>query len=447
MAQDPARAVRLALTAALASLLFLVGRASADTLEMLNGATFEGKVLKETATEITFEAILGKARSSLTVAKAQVHAVTTGARRRVLNEKPAEPSAPDASMHTVTTVPAGADRPGRPRRGTGPSVREIQATIDDAGRTPPDWWDSVPLSYPPTLNLEWEKVSSEWDAQRNLGQYLFSVVDANESKFRAGARLFHHTLTINKDDKSKLHRSMTSLGHIYCDLLEDYARAAFWLQQADRMGGLNMVQRTQLAQCYWKLGSKQMAMAEIGKLRRYPITVIKLLAEMGELERAVRLALGVARSANAVDIGYLAAADAYRLNGHYKEAEVYYKKVLGMSRGSKRLQHNQKRSGINLKAMKAFEALDVSAVPDGTYPGSSIGYSGNIEVSVTVKDGRIEALQVTDHRETRALGATVAIPRRITEKQRFNVDAVTGATVTSDAIVSAAATALADATN
>ena len=37
---------------------------------------------------------------------------------------------------------------------------EVEALIRAAGQTPPDWWEDVPLNYPPALDLTWD------DAQR-----------------------------------------------------------------------------------------------------------------------------------------------------------------------------------------------------------------------------------------------------------------------------------------
>jgi uncharacterized protein with FMN-binding domain len=89
-----------------------------------------------------------------------------------------------------------------------------------------------------------------------------------------------------------------------------------------------------------------------------------------------------------------------------------------------------------------------SAAPklaDGAYTGASRGHNGDVTVEVTVKDGRIAAVAVKDFRENRPLTALQDVPARIVEKQKTDVDAVTGATISSKAVMRAAATALAKA--
>jgi uncharacterized protein with FMN-binding domain len=83
-------------------------------------------------------------------------------------------------------------------------------------------------------------------------------------------------------------------------------------------------------------------------------------------------------------------------------------------------------------------------VPDGVHTASSLGYAGEVHVEVTVKSGRIESLRVTQHQEKQFYSALTDTPRQIIEKQGFKgVDAVSGATITSEAIINATAKALA----
>lgn len=78
---------------------------------------------------------------------------------------------------------------------------------------------------------------------------------------------------------------------------------------------------------------------------------------------------------------------------------------------------------------------------DGRYSGASLGYKGPLSVTVTVRDGRIADVRVT-HKEDIHQNAPTLIPRRILDAQSLKVDGVTGATVTSQAIVGAAFQAL-----
>lgn len=82
----------------------------------------------------------------------------------------------------------------------------------------------------------------------------------------------------------------------------------------------------------------------------------------------------------------------------------------------------------------------------GTYTGTSAGYHGEVGVSVTLDEaGKILSISVDEgHGETENIG-TIPIgsfPGKIVEAQSLQVDAVSGATVTGDALVSAVAAAL-----
>ena len=81
---------------------------------------------------------------------------------------------------------------------------------------------------------------------------------------------------------------------------------------------------------------------------------------------------------------------------------------------------------------------------DGTYPGEAAGHNGPLKVEVTVTDGKIASVNVVEHTETEgladpALEQTTAL---IVEKNSTDIDAVSGATVTSDAIKAAVNNAL-----
>ena len=81
-------------------------------------------------------------------------------------------------------------------------------------------------------------------------------------------------------------------------------------------------------------------------------------------------------------------------------------------------------------------ALEPGKLADGKYPGDSLGYTGPLRVTVTVRRGRIADITV-HHTEKIHQNSTKIIPKRIVEAQSLKVDAVTGATVTSQAIVDA----------
>ena len=86
------------------------------------------------------------------------------------------------------------------------------------------------------------------------------------------------------------------------------------------------------------------------------------------------------------------------------------------------------------------------AAPEGpvTVPATVDGKNGPITIEVTVEDGVIQSVTVLEHSETVGVGAVAVdwLPGRIVEANSVNVDGVTGATVTSDAIKLAVTEAL-----
>lgn len=90
----------------------------------------------------------------------------------------------------------------------------------------------------------------------------------------------------------------------------------------------------------------------------------------------------------------------------------------------------------------------------GTYTASAPGMNGDVTVEVTVTEDALESVTVTKEQETVGIGAplcdkngkvllaggeapTTLIPARIVENQSLNVDTVSGATITSRAVISA----------
>lgn len=75
----------------------------------------------------------------------------------------------------------------------------------------------------------------------------------------------------------------------------------------------------------------------------------------------------------------------------------------------------------------------------GTYTESTMARNAALTVEVTFSENSIESVNVTDHAETMSIASVALerIPAQIVEHQTTKVDAVTGATVTSNAIKSA----------
>ncbi len=86
---------------------------------------------------------------------------------------------------------------------------------------------------------------------------------------------------------------------------------------------------------------------------------------------------------------------------------------------------------------------------DGVYTASASGHGAPLTVEVTTKADRIADVKVVHAMETPYVGddAMKRIPREMVQQQTLNVDAITGATMTSQAVINAVHQALAKAGN
>ena len=99
------------------------------------------------------------------------------------------------------------------------------------------------------------------------------------------------------------------------------------------------------------------------------------------------------------------------------------------------------------------------SLKDGTYTASKQGMNADVEVEVKIADGKIDAVTVTSNEETPGIGGELLnakgeakvnggespitrIPQEIVDGQTLKVDSVTGATITSYAIIGAVGDAI-----
>ncbi|MDR1929267.1 MAG: FMN-binding protein [Treponema sp.] len=85
--------------------------------------------------------------------------------------------------------------------------------------------------------------------------------------------------------------------------------------------------------------------------------------------------------------------------------------------------------------------FDLKRTADGTYQGKSKVGPVRVILDVTVKDGKISSIDIIRHFNGLGKKAEAVIPRVI-EAQSLEVDAVSGATASSKAILKAIETAL-----
>ena len=104
-----------------------------------------------------------------------------------------------------------------------------------------------------------------------------------------------------------------------------------------------------------------------------------------------------------------------------------------------------KAAGSSAKSAGSVGTADESGTyKDGTFTGSASGYHGTVKVSVTIKNNKIKSIKILENHDdaayfNRAKG--ILLPLMI-KKQSTNVDAVSGATFSSNGIIKAVRNAL-----
>lgn len=97
-------------------------------------------------------------------------------------------------------------------------------------------------------------------------------------------------------------------------------------------------------------------------------------------------------------------------------------------------------------ANMTYSSIDISVIPDGVYIGECDVNFIYAKVEVIVKDGVITTISLLEHRHDRGSAAS-GIEQLIVEQQRVDVDAVSGATNSSQVIKKAVDNALNSATD
>ena len=130
-----------------------------------------------------------------------------------------------------------------------------------------------------------------------------------------------------------------------------------------------------------------------------------------------------------------------------KEALAYYRKAADTRPPDPKngdFTRAQAQAKENIAVIRTFEMLDLKLTADGRYTATSTAFNGPLTVEVVVKAGRIASVKVTQHNEKQFYSAMTETPQKIVERQSVkDIDACTGATITSEAIINATAKALA----
>ena len=408
----------------------LIGWSAADEIEFLNGSKLSGNVvaIHKKERQVEFKATVAGKEQVAKYPYAKIHRVLWKGKNYVVNKKPATAPATVAGKRVTRTQ------------------SEVKKLIADVGGTDPEWLKDTPLDFPKSLDLNWPKPAPKgWNNQKNVGQYIWDRINPNAGKWRSGIKLMDHMLQMhenNRQNEELRQRIMASLGAMYFRFFQDYARAAYWWQKAGQMD--EIPNEVGLAECYWRLGSAQMARSHLKDL---PLSLakIKLLGDMGETKEALGYAKRV-RMAQPHEL-YLLAGDICRMEGDFEEAIEWFEKVLSApdARNEAYSERYRGRAQNSIDAIRKFELLDLSKLKDGTYAGTAIGYEGPIEVEATVTGGRISKVEITQHKEKQYYSALRDIPEQIIRKQSLkDIEATSRATITAVAIINATAEALSD---
>lgn len=88
-----------------------------------------------------------------------------------------------------------------------------------------------------------------------------------------------------------------------------------------------------------------------------------------------------------------------------------------------------------------IQDVDLSAIPDGTYEGKHDVFPISVQVEVTVKGNKITEINLIKHVNGQG-SAAEAIPEKVIKSQSLQIDAISGATLSSKVILLAIEDAL-----
>jgi len=418
-------------------MLLAAALAGGDVIELNDGQHYEGLVVEQDAMRVRFKVVFPNGGSMTRYFKrADIKTLAVTGEAPIPAPRPAK--APDEPAKAE--VPS--DRPPRLSRD------EVKGRIRVIGPSLPDWWNDAELTYPDTLDLAGTRKVQGWRPDVNLGAYVWERINPHPRRWREGVKLLHRVVEVRKGDPAGGAEAMGMLANLYCRLLNDWVRAAYWYEASMlHRPRVPAILTVNLAECYWRIGSRDMAVATLRKygqdMKLPSAMAAQLWCQMGYAGGAMKMAEKMTTVRRRADEGYLAAGNIRRYTGDLDAAIGHYEKVLALSSGTRYLKANQQRARENLKAVRALKALDLSRVPDGVHRGEAVGYKGPVVVKVHVAGGRITGVEVVDHRENQPNSALINAPQRILVHQDFQgIDATTGASITSDAVVNATIQAL-----
>lgn len=120
-----------------------------------------------------------------------------------------------------------------------------------------------------------------------------------------------------------------------------------------------------------------------------------------------------------------------------------YKEPVYAAQKTERVEDKVSKTTSSEKVEKKSTAKGSFDLADGVYKGTGTGYAGDITVSVQIKDKQIVAIDILSSSDDAAFfNRAKAVIDRIIEGQTLDVDTVSGATYSSNGIISAVKNAL-----
>lgn len=178
------------------------------------------------------------------------------------------------------------------------------------------------------------------------------------------------------------------------------------------------------------------------------ITAVNITSASGETASYLSSAKGVISrilSKQSPNVDTVSGAT-YSSNGIINAVKNALSKAGGSSSGNK-------SSGSSGNKPSGNNSTDVTPkvnnhYKDGTYSGIGEGYGGDIKVTVTVKNGQIIKVNIDSAADETAayFNKAKTLTDKIIQQQTWNLDAVSGATVSSEGILEAVSNAMASAT-
>lgn len=298
------------------------------------------------------------------------------------------------------------------------------------GSSPPPWWSAVDARLSP-------EVDPAPAAQLDFVEAAYAEKGRPREAVRLNAAVLDRLPEPRSPEAERTWlRGAYEVAHLYEGALQDGPRALAWYLRCSEAGLGDPAEARQnaiaagfgAARAVEALGERPAALALYRLLARDLILAPDPYGDLVLPE--VFLRIGDASKA-AGDTGAAAAA--------YRATMAAAARLPATAPSSARAPGSAARAALRLLSARD---LDFGRVPDGTFTGEAFGYNAPVGVRMTFREGRCTALHVTALGDKRPLDAYRLVPERILDRQGLAVDAVTGATVTSRAVVSAATEAV-----